>query len=163
MLFSKCPSQMSYPHCRCRAAHTFVLAWLSIVLQWLGSWLWGFLHKSIRKFAIYSSQFAMRLLGRKGKLKICFHVTANEMWCLARFLPLLIGEFIPEDDDHWEAYCILLEIVRIAFSPLISKQQMPYLQILIQNHHERFKTLYPLASIIPKMHYMIHMPRTILR
>ncbi|XP_028416232.1 uncharacterized protein LOC114540154 [Dendronephthya gigantea] len=88
---------------------------------------------------------------------------ANEMWCLGLFLPLLVGEFIDEDDDHWTAYCTLLEIVRIVFSPLVSKQQIPYLQVLIQNHHESFKALYPHASIIPKMHYMIHMPRTMLR
>ncbi|XP_028418395.1 uncharacterized protein LOC114543724 [Dendronephthya gigantea] len=88
---------------------------------------------------------------------------ANEMWCLGLFLPLLVGEFIDEDDDHWTAYCTLLEIVRIVFSPLVSKEQIPYLQVLIQNHHESFKALYPHASIIPKMHYMIHMPRTMLR
>ncbi|XP_028417218.1 uncharacterized protein LOC114543833 [Dendronephthya gigantea] len=88
---------------------------------------------------------------------------ANEMWCLGLFLPLLIGEFMTEDDDHWNAYCVLLEIVRIIFSPLISKEQMPYLQVLIQNHHENFRLLYPHASIIPKMHYMIHMPRIMLK
>jgi hypothetical protein len=49
------------------------------------------------------------------------------MWCLGLFLPLLIGEFIAEDDEHWSAYCTLLEIVHIVFSPLISKQQIPYL------------------------------------
>jgi hypothetical protein len=87
-----------------------------------------------------------------------FNVTANEMWCLALFLPFLIGKFIEEDDDHWKAFCFV-----IVFSPLISEQQMPYLQILIQSHHENFKTLYSHASIIPKMHYMIDMPITILR
>jgi hypothetical protein len=86
-----------------------------------------------------------------------FNVTANEMWCLALFLPFLIGKFIEEDDNHWKAFCTLLQIVHIVFSLLISKQQMPYLQILIQSHHENLKTLYSHASIIPKM------PITILR
>jgi hypothetical protein len=92
-----------------------------------------------------------------------YYVSVNQMWCLGLYLPLLIGEFILEEDEHWEAYCILVQILKIVFAPVISKEQMPYLQVLIQNHHERFKALYPNASIIPKMHYMIHMPRIILR
>jgi hypothetical protein len=85
------------------------------------------------------------------------------MRCLGLHLPLLIGENIPDDDDHWELLGTLLEIVRIVFSPLLSKNQVPYLQILIQEHHEKFKELFPQCSIIPKMHYMLHMPRNILR
>ena len=85
------------------------------------------------------------------------------MWCLALHLPLLIGQNIPEDDNHWELLKTLLEIVRIAFSPLLAKNQVPYLQMIIQQHHEKFKELFPHCSIIPKMHYMVHMPRTILK
>ena len=32
------------------------------------------------------------------------------MWCLARLLPLMFGEYIPEDDDQWELYKILIDI-----------------------------------------------------
>ena len=85
------------------------------------------------------------------------------MWCLAIHLPILVGNMIPENDDHWEILCCLLQIMRIVFSPSISKDQVPYLQILIEYHHEKFKELYPECSIIPKMHYMVHMPRNILR
>ena len=88
---------------------------------------------------------------------------ANQIWCLARNLPLLIGGLIPDDDEHWGLFCDLLEIMRIIFAPTVSSNQVAYLQVLIQNHHEKFKELYPDCSITPKMHYMIHMPRTILR
>lgn len=53
--------------------------------------------------------------------------------------------------------------MRIIFAPTVSANQVAYLQLLIQNHHEKFKELYPDCSITPKMHYMIHMPQTILR
>ena len=33
------------------------------------------------------------------------------MWCLARLLPLMIGELIPEDDEHWKLYITFLTIV----------------------------------------------------
>ena len=79
------------------------------------------------------------------------------MWCLARNLPLLIGGLIPEDDEHWGLFCDLLEIMRIIFAPTVNANQGAYLQVLIQNHHEKFKELYPDCSITPKMHYMIHM------
>ena len=88
---------------------------------------------------------------------------ANQIWCLASNLPLLIGGLIPKDDEHWGLFCDLLEIMHIIFAPTVNANQGAYLQVLIQNHHEKFKELYPDCSITPKMHYMIHTPRTILR
>jgi hypothetical protein len=85
------------------------------------------------------------------------------MWCLGRYLPLLIGSFIPEQDEKWVLYIQLLEIVDIVFSPVINAQFAAYLQELINDHHENFVRLYPHASVIPKMHYLIHYPRTMLR
>mgnify|MGYP002803833386 FL=1 len=85
------------------------------------------------------------------------------MWCLAINLPLMIGGLVPDNDEHWALFCDLLEIIRIIFAPAVSHNLVAYLQVLIQGHHERFKELYPGCPIIPKMHYMIHMPRAILR
>lgn len=89
-------------------------------------------------------------------------IVANQMWCLAIYLPMLIGICILDDDEHWKLYCSLLDIVRIRFSPMISHGQAAYLQVKIQSYHEKFKELYAECSVIPKMHYMIHMPRIIL-
>ncbi|XP_044171934.1 uncharacterized protein LOC122956333 [Acropora millepora] len=88
---------------------------------------------------------------------------ANQMWCLGLHLPLIVGNLVPEDDEHWQHYCTLLQIVRIIFSPVINREQIPYLQVLIQEFLEKFKHLFPQCSIIPKMHYMVHMPRTMLQ
>ncbi|XP_044173356.1 uncharacterized protein LOC122957349 [Acropora millepora] len=88
---------------------------------------------------------------------------ANQMWCRGLHLPLIVGNLVPEDDEHWQHYCTLLQIVRIIFSPVINREQIPYLQVLIQEFLEKFKDLYPQCSIIPKMHYMVHMPRTMLQ
>ena len=94
---------------------------------------------------------------------ILYCIVANQMWCLALHLPLLVGDYVPEDDEHWELLCVLLAIIRIAFAPTISENQVAYLQKLIQEHHEKFKELFPQCNVIPKMHYMIHMPRIILQ
>ncbi|KAG1681703.1 hypothetical protein GQR58_011697 [Nymphon striatum] len=58
---------------------------------------------------------------------------------------------------------LLERIIRLIFAPIINRDQIPYLQVLIEEYLERFKELYPQCSIIPKMHYMIHMPRTMLQ
>lgn len=85
------------------------------------------------------------------------------MWCLGRFLPLLIGDYVPHDDEHWALYNQLLQIMDIVLAPLVTRNQLGYLQVIINDHHESFKLLYPEASIIPKMHYLIHFPTQILK
>lgn len=85
------------------------------------------------------------------------------MWCLARILPLLIGEFIPTDELHWDKYLLMLTIVDYVFAPVTSNEVIPYLKTIIQEHHENFCHLYPDASVTPKFHYIIHLPEWLLR
>ena len=85
------------------------------------------------------------------------------MWCLATHLPLLIGDLIPLEDARWILFLKLLEITSLCFAPALSKDQVAYLQILIDDHHHEFKQLYPDCNIIPKMHFMVHMPTYIIR
>ena len=92
---------------------------------------------------------------------ILLSFSANKMWCLGLHLPFLIGDFVENDDDYSPLLCTLLQTLQIIFSPVVSKQ-VAYLQILIQKLVENFKELFPESSIIPKMLYMIHMPRTML-
>lgn len=80
------------------------------------------------------------------------------MWCLAKFLPLMIGNMVPEDDERWELFCLLLEIVDIVFSPNSTVNSIGVLEGLIDDHHSKFCRLYPGRSIIPKMHYLVHYP-----
>lgn len=85
------------------------------------------------------------------------------MWCLGRFLPLLVGAHVPREDEKWQLYITLLEIVDVVFSPAITANKAAFFKDLIEDHHNRFVQLFPEASIIPKMHYIIHYPRTMLR
>ena len=83
------------------------------------------------------------------------------MWFLGRILPLVIGECIPEDDERWMLYLQMMDIVDILFSP--SEDHAIYLSTLINDHHEDFARLYPDSNIIPKMHFMVHMPRLMMK
>ena len=84
------------------------------------------------------------------------------MWFLGRILPYMIGQHIPQTDEHWQNYLQLLQIVDLLFAPSIS-DDVGYLSVLIAEHHHKFATLYSNSKLIPKHHYMIHMPRLILQ
>ena len=76
---------------------------------------------------------------------------------------MLIGDRVPEDDEHWENYLLLMEIVDYIFAPTCDDMIIASLRHLLQVHHTEFKRLYPENSIIPKMHYMLHYPELIER
>ncbi|XP_019860559.1 PREDICTED: uncharacterized protein LOC109588897 [Amphimedon queenslandica] len=84
--------------------------------------------------------------------------SATEMWCLGRYFPLLIGDLVSEDDEHWSNMLTLCEIVDNIFGPKCSSKSLDHLDHLIRLFLTQFKTLYPDQSIIPKMHYLIHYP-----
>ena len=94
---------------------------------------------------------------------VFFMYIASQMWLLGRVLPLIIGDCIPDDDKHWLLFLRLMVIVDLLFAPSIPQDYVSYLSALISDHHHDFKRLYPSYSIIPKMHFMVHMPRLILK
>lgn len=56
-----------------------------------------------------------------------------------------------------------MDIVDILFSPNTSDDYMAYVSTLINDHHHDFCRLYDGHSMIPKMHFMIHMPRLMIQ
>jgi hypothetical protein len=83
---------------------------------------------------------------------------ASQMWCLGRYLPLLIGDLVPYDDPHWGNYIMLLDIVDEVFAPVTTPDRADYVAMLVEDFLECFKELYPSRPLTPKMHYMVHMP-----
>ncbi len=81
------------------------------------------------------------------------------MWLFGRILPLLVGDFVPEDDERWENFLRMMEIADRLFCSRITEDDATYLTWLISDHHKEFCSLYPDSSEIPKMHFMVHMPR----
>ena len=64
-------------------------------------------------------------------IAICFFphyiCIASQMWCLARLLPLMTGDSVPEHDAHWENFNLMLSITDYAFAPVTSEEIIPYL------------------------------------
>lgn len=51
----------------------------------------------------------------------------------------------------------------ILLVPIITQDELAYAQVLIKHHLQDIKEVYPGISIIPKMHYFVHMPRIALK
>ena len=93
----------------------------------------------------------------KGKVR----QTASQMSTLLHEFPLLVGDKVPRDDKHWQSLMLLLRICKIALAPFCTRDTIPYLSVLIEEKLSVFSTLYPDAKIIPKLHYMVHLPTQI--
>lgn len=84
------------------------------------------------------------------------------MWCLARILPLLLGDLIEVDDENWDNLLRLLQIEEIVFAPTSTTAIAAYLEVLVKDYLELFIKIYN-RRIIPKQHYMVHYPNRIIR
>ena len=87
--------------------------------------------------------------------------TASQMWCLIRYLPLMIGDLVPEDNEHLELTLLLLECMDFIFSPETTIEETSFLKQLINNHHNFFLRMYPDRNLKPKHHFMTHYPQQI--
>ena len=71
-------------------------------------------------------------------------------------LLLLVGDRVPDDDENWLSFLLLLRICDIALSPICTSDTVEYLKLLVEEKLSMFKQLYPQSSITPKFHYMVH-------
>ena len=85
------------------------------------------------------------------------------MWTFSVLLPLMIGDKIPLEEPLWECYLLLLEIVKYSTAQITSVASSEYLAAAIDQHHRVFKKCYPAISVTPKMHYMVHLPRLLVK
>lgn len=92
-----------------------------------------------------------------------FLFAAAQIWNFATYLPLLIGDKVPEEDSMWLCFLHLLEIVKYCTARVTSKAASEYVCALVEYHHQEFKKCYPSQPLIPKSHYMVHFPRLMLR
>ena len=89
---------------------------------------------------------------------------AVQNWYLLRFLPFFVGDLIQNyEDELWKLCLQLREIENYICAPVISRAQVAYLQILINEYIENRFKLFPLVPLKPKHHYLVHYPELILK
>ena len=124
----------------------FSLKWLNVAIT---GFRYSYLHCKSKPELIDRQH-----LNGKGTVK----QTASAMLTLVHTLPFLIGHRVPENDANWLNTLRLLQIVLFATASYCSHDTPAYLRILIAEYLHNFKKLYPRASFIPKMHFMLHLP-----
>ncbi len=86
---------------------------------------------------------------------------AAQMWLLARILPIVTGDLI-QSKIH-KMYLVIMRISELLFTNKLHRDGVGYMAHLIELQHTNFKQLYPGESILPKMHFMLHMPKLTLK
>lgn len=61
---------------------------------------------------------------------------AHENWSLLRFLPLLIGPLVPEDDPAWLVLMDLKDITELVVAPVHSDDSLAFLESKIIEHRQ---------------------------
>ena len=74
----------------------------------------------------------------------------------------MVGRKIPISDEYWVHFLDLLVITDTLLAPNLTEDDVANLSALISDYLQEFKRLYPSASMIPKLHYLVHMARLIL-
>ena len=84
------------------------------------------------------------------------------MMTLMCFLPFMIGNYVPVDDEHWECFLLLWDICSMVCAYDMTSNDSVHLAWLVQTYLESFTHLYGESCITPKMHHMVHLPEQII-
>eukprot|EP00733_Pompholyxophrys_punicea_P000262 Pompholyxophrys_punicea_v1_NODE_57_length_4146_cov_6.766521.p1 type:complete len:334 gc:universal NODE_57_length_4146_cov_6.766521:2851-3852(+) len=97
----------------------------------------------------------------KRKLNKLSKQNASQSWCLARILPFLLENLVPETDEHWICLRGHISITYRCMMREYDSLDLLLLQSDIEEHHTLFCRLYPHNNITPKLHYYVHLPSQI--
>lgn len=84
--------------------------------------------------------------------------SASQTRLFLRILPFIVDPMIDFDNEYYLFLVELIQIVNIVFAPVIKHGTVTFLQELIAKHLATFKELFPNKNVIPKQHYLVHIP-----
>lgn len=88
-------------------------------------------------------------------------MSASEMLSFFSYFGILVGDLVPENDECWQLYINLHQILHILLSRVISKNTVQHLTYLIEEHHTLYCRLFS-DTLKPKHHILLHYPNFIL-
>lgn len=83
-------------------------------------------------------------------------MSCSEMSAFVAYFGFIIGDLVDKEDQFWELYLSLFEIICIITKHKISVADVTYLTYLIKTHHELYISL--VGALKPKHHFLIHYP-----
>lgn len=102
-----------------------------------------------------STPFVLSLL-KVNNLKM----TARETMTLIHFLPLMIGDLVPENNKVWELLITLVKIIDLILLSEIDEVKLKSLKHLISKHNTLFINIFK-EPLKPKFHFLVHYPSAI--
>ncbi|XP_028297865.1 uncharacterized protein LOC114460021 [Gouania willdenowi] len=84
--------------------------------------------------------------------------SCGQMLILLKILPFLLDGV---DNECTQFIIKLIQIVQLVLAPTISLKTVLRLKEMITQHLYQFKQLFPESNIIPKQHYLLHLPSQI--
>jgi len=87
-------------------------------------------------------------------------MSASEVLCFLRILPLLVGDKIEVDDEYWNLVILLNSITEIVFSKSVNKNCHFFLSAQIEEYLETLCKLFQ-NPLKPKHHHLVHYPRVL--
>lgn len=87
-------------------------------------------------------------------------MTARETMTFVNYLPLMIGDLIPEGDKLWDLLIVLIKIVDIVLLPHINEINIKNLEYLVSKHNSLYMKLFN-EPLKPKFHFLLHYPTAI--
>lgn len=125
-------------------------------LDWLNSSLQGY------KYSYLDGRNRPEVIQRAHIENLNIKQSSAAILTLCSVVPIIVGPRVDPADKNWINFLRLIQILFIATAPYCSRESASLLQILIAEHHNEFRRLYPRQSFIPKMHYMVHLPSQML-
>lgn len=82
---------------------------------------------------------------------------ASQMLLFGRLLPLMVGQYVPDDDPHWMCFMELLSILVLSTAVEVSGDSIADLRMVVESYLFHYNELYS-NTMTPKMHYLLHLP-----
>lgn len=113
-------------------------------------------------YKYFDKQSKLPSLHKKFHLKQSVGGNASIHWNLIRLLPIMIGSFVPENNQSWELLMMLKDIVEISLAPVISTDMVAFLTMQIKTHKYIFLEVFPNNRLKMKHHFIEHYPQQML-
>lgn len=91
---------------------------------------------------------------KKGNIKM----SASEMLCFVSYLGVMVGHYVPEGNNYWNLYVVLMKILHIIMDKVTIPENEHLLKSLISEHHYIYCVILK-QELKPKHHNMVHYPR----
>ena len=59
---------------------------------------------------------------------------ASQLRCLARMMPLMVGDKVPKEVPNWENFLLLLKMTELVYTPKCTRSNAVYIESLIDDY-----------------------------